>query len=272
MRWLCWLALAACGGFPGGGGGDDDDPGTIDGGITGDGAIEAVGVFDPSVTRVSVEIDFEDGEEPFTGPIVGFGDTFDLTISNVDRIFASTKTLGIPRTTANMENLGAIADEELTVADLLALADAHRSQHDTASLKTYYVVFVSGYFADANGPNMGVLGVSLGTTGVIAMFKDVIRGTNVIGLPNVVRYVEQSTLVHELAHAIGLVDNGVPLTSAHADAPHGAHCTNDACVMYWLNEGANDAAAYAQQHVLTNNTILFDAACLADVDALSGGP
>jgi hypothetical protein len=115
-----------------------------------------------------------------------------------------------------------------------------------------------------------VLGVSLGNTGVIAMFKDVIRSTDVVGLPNIVRFVEQSTIVHELAHAFGLVNNGVPMTTPHQD--HGAHCDNDACTMFFANEGATDAAKFVRDRVLTGSTILFDDNCLADADALTGGP
>jgi hypothetical protein len=39
--------------------------------------------------------------------------------------------------------------------------------------------------------------------------------------------------------------------------------------MYWLNEGAGDAAQFAQQYVLGGDSILFDEQCLADVDALT---
>ncbi|MBA3393378.1 MAG: hypothetical protein H0T89_12075 [Deltaproteobacteria bacterium] len=252
--------LAACGspGGGGGGGGDDTpDPATV---------------FDPSVTRVVIEIDFEDGQEPFTGPILGFGDTMDVTVTNIDRVFAGKKQLTIPRVVGAMENIGAVADEELTSADLLALSNAHRDLRDGTGGKSYYVLFVGGHFADGGGVRPTVLGVSLGGTGVIAMFKDVIRTTSVPAFPNVVRFVEQSTLVHELGHAIGLVGNGVEPTVDHKDTEHGAHCTNDACVMYYLNEGASDAAAFAQKYVLAGNTILFDGACLGDVDALTGGP
>jgi hypothetical protein len=274
MRSHLWFLLAAaCNGTPAGGGGGGDDQPAIDAPKpTNDGQPGVRGVFDPAVTDVTIEIDYEAGAEPYTGPMVGFGDTFDLSVANLDRLFAGTKTLTLPRATSTMENIGAVPDQELTVEDLIALAQAHRSQTDTATKKTYYVLFVGGHFADGNGPNPNVLGISLGGTGVVAMFKDVIRSTSSVGLPNVVRYVEQSTLIHEIAHAVGLVDTGVTMTQPHRDATHGAHCTNDRCVMYWLNEGASDAAAYVQQHVVSNNSILFDAACLADVDALTGGP
>lgn len=247
------LLLAASAAACGGGGDDGED------------------VFDAAVTKVVIEIDFETGQAPFTGPITGFGDTFDLTIENVDRLFSGKKALTVPRVMSEMEDVGAIADEELTSSELLALADAHRGRHDEPDTKTYYLLFVSGHFADASGVQPSVLGLSIGHTGVIAMFKDVIRSTSSPLLPNLVRFVEQSTLVHELGHAIGLVDNGVPTVAAHVDTPHGAHCTNDRCVMYYLNEGASDAAMFARQVITTGNKILFDDQCLADVDARTAG-
>jgi hypothetical protein len=257
------LVAAACGSGGGGGGGDDTG---------GDDSVDGHGAFDAATTAVAVEIDFESGNAPYTGQVLGFGDTFDLLVANLERLFSGTRTLTVPTTEAGMQDVGVIADEELTVADILAIAGEHRDTSDGNGTKTYYVVFVSGNFADGDGPQPGVLGVSIGSTGVVAMFKDVIESTGVPAFPNLERFVEQSTLIHELGHAIGLVDNGVPLTSAHKDAEHGAHCSNQDCVMYWLNEGASDMAAFAQQRVLANDAVLFGPECLADVDALTGGP
>lgn len=263
MRLLfCFLAACNFGNSTSAPAGDDAP---IDARSPGDGSVKGT-VFDPAVTKVTVEVDYETGAEPFTGNIIGFGDTWSITTTNIDRLFSGTKTLAIPTTIGAMESIGDVPDEALTVADMLALAQAHRQGKDTQTEKTYYVLFVSGNLSDDNGPNQNILGVSIGNTGVIVMFKDVIRGAS--GLSNVQRYVEQSTMVHELAHGIGLVNNGVPLTSAHQDSTHGAHCTNDACVMYWQNEGASAMTAWATQYVLTSNTILFKADCLADVDAL----
>ncbi|MBV8758496.1 MAG: hypothetical protein JO257_14520 [Deltaproteobacteria bacterium] len=269
MRTLVWLfALAACGSPRPGGAPAGGDAARSDGaGGAGDAAPQGTYVFDPAVTKVVVEIDYETGEAPYTGTVVGFGDTFDLTVNNLDRLFASKKALTVPRTLAAMEDVGVISDEELTTTDILALAAAHRQQHDTADTKTYYVIFVSGHYADANGPNSQVLGVEVGMTGIVAIFKDVIKTTEGGAVPNISRYVEQSTLTHELAHGIGLVDNGVPMVADHKDAPHGAHCTNSHCIMYWANEGTSGAVSFATQNITGGNTILFDAACLADVDA-----
>jgi hypothetical protein len=272
MRWIsiamCAL-VAACGGSGVGddGSGDTGDTGDIGGD---DDSTGNAGVFDSAVTRVQVEIDREMGADPYTGPVVGGigGDTFDLLLANLDRVFSGTKTLDVPTTLADMEPIGTIADEELTVTDILTIAGMHRQLEDSATVKTYYVVFVTGHFADDGGVRTGVLGVSIGNTGVVAMFKDVIETTQG-AIPNVERYVEQSTLIHELGHAIGLVGNGVATIAAHRDDEHGAHCTNDQCVMYWLNEGASDMAQWAQTYVLSGSSILFDDDCLADVDALT---
>ncbi len=264
MRWpLILLMLAACG--ANGSGDDDDTP-------PGDASVHDNGeVFEPAVTNVVIEIDYETNKEPFTGSSLGSGDAFELSSTNLDRLFANRKTITLPDTLAEMEDIGTISDEELTVQDLLDLAAQRRNQTDGGDTKTYYLMFVSGRFTTDEGPQSGVLGVSIGTTGVIAMFKDVINSTNVIGFPNVVRFVEQATIIHELGHAFGLVDNGVPMVTPHRDTDHGAHCDDDSCVMYYLNEGASDATAFVRDKVLTGNQILFDANCLADADAITGG-
>ena len=277
MRWLSLLVIAAaCQSSPagGGGGGDDTGGGSADARTDGPGGGGGGSTrpFDPAVTSVAIEIDYEANQQPYTGTIVGFGDIWDISQINLDRLFASKKPVMIPRAVADMENIGAIADEELTVTDLLAIAEAHRDRKDTATQKTYYIVFLSGHFADANGPNPNVLGVNIGDTGVVAMFKDVVRGTGSVIDTNTPRYVEQSTIVHEVGHAVGLTDNGVGMQTPHKDAAHGPHCNNNKCVMYWLNEGASEARTFVLQNVLASNTILWDAACLADVDALTGGP
>ena len=272
MRRLSVLVIvAACGGTPagGGGGGDDAPTDARRDGTTGGGATTA---FDPAITKVVIEIDYETNQAPYTGPILGFGDTFDLSSANFARLFAGTKPVELPRVLADMQDIGAVADEELTIQDILAIAAAHRDRHDSADTRTYYLVFVSGHYVQNGTVNPNILGVSIVGTGVIAMFKDVVRGTGGGLGVNTVRYVEQSTIVHEVAHALGMVGGDVPTTSNHEDAAHDGHCTNDKCVMYWLNEGASEATAFATKYVLTKDSVLFGPECLADADALTGGP
>ena len=79
------------------------------------------------------------------------------------------------------------------------------------------------------------------------------------------RYVEQSTLVHESGHAIGLVNNGLPMTSTHEDTAHRAHCSNPDCVMYWQNEGSDALKTFVLNRLNNPSLVMYDQACLKDV-------
>lgn len=223
-------------------------------------------VFGSSYTDVEIEVDYQAGAEPYTGAAgAKVSDLWSVTRTNLARIFPD-KNVTVPSDLAQMEKIEA-AGGLFTSDALLAIAKQHRSKGPTATKATYYVVFVNGYFQDENGKNDAVLGVSLGTTGVLAMFKPVIASSGLPAFPAVERFVEQSTLVHEIGHAVGLVDNGVSMVANHKDAAHGAHCTDTKCVMYWENEGISATREFAKQLLLTGNAVLFKEDCLADLDA-----
>ncbi|MCA9645656.1 MAG: hypothetical protein KC492_33425, partial [Myxococcales bacterium] len=156
------------------------------------------------------------------------------------------------------------ADADFTVEEILGVSAAHRQDRSSASRRTFHVIFFDGYFADSEGRQENVLGVSIGDTGVIAMFKPVIDTTSSA------RFVEQTTLIHEFGHAAGLVNNGVALTSAHHDAPNGAHCTNDRCVMYYLNEGTAGLVSFIQRYLATGDAVVFGQECLDDIKGAAG--
>ncbi len=86
----------------------------------------------------------------------------------------------------------------------------------TQTRRSYYLLFLNGLFDDdgSGKGNPNILGVSLGDTGVIAIFKPVIDGTRQTALDTETpKLVEQLTLIHEFGHAAGLVDNGMPMAS-----------------------------------------------------------
>ncbi|MEN0059089.1 MAG: hypothetical protein AAGB31_09655, partial [Bdellovibrio sp.] len=115
----------------------------------------------------------------------------------------------------------------------------------------------------------GVIGVSLTGTPIIAIFKDVVQSTS--GNPNgaVPKFVEQSTMVHEMGHALGFVNNGVPMVTSHQDTAHGAHTTNSNCVMYWLNEGTSDLTQFVLHYINSGNTVMWGSQVLQDAQAYS---
>lgn len=225
--------------------------------------------FAPEVTatRVVFEIDYQAGAEPYVGDNLAFGPQWGLFETNVAKLFEGTgKTIQVPTTLDRMERLDDIAGSDHDANDILAIADRHRAVQTEGDVLSYYVVWLDGYFSEAGARRNDVLGVSVGR-GVIGMFKPVIAKSVLPLLPTIPRVVEQAVLVHEVGHAFGLVNHGVPLASAHQDVANGAHCANKDCVMYFSVDGTEAALDFVQKRVLSSNTVLFDDACLADVAA-----
>jgi len=218
------------------------------------------GLYGDNVIEVKLEVDYAPNAEPYTTS--ARGNPWALFRANAEAIFEGTGwTLTVPDELAAMEALPAFDGQDFDSQRILDIADAHWDDRGNVNRRVFYVVFLDGYFHDAEGRREDVIGVSIGDTGVIAMFKPVIDG----GLTS--RFVEQTTLIHEFGHAIGLVNNGIPMVEPHHDAPNDAHCTNDRCVMFWLNEGASDAVEFANRFVLTGETVVFDGDCVADIRA-----
>jgi predicted Zn-dependent protease len=169
-----------------------------------------------------------------------------------------------------MERLTDVEGTSFSVDEILDIADRHRDEESSGSTATFYFVWLDGFFRDGDVVEENIIGVSIGDTSVVAMFKPVIESISLPGNSETLqRFSEQTTLIHEFGHAVGLVNRGVPLTSDHHDAENGAHCTNRDCVMFWTNEGVRDLIPFVQNLLASGTTIVFGDECLADVDALT---
>lgn len=253
-------ATGAGGGGNGGGGAGGNGTGA------GVGQPAAAALYGPAIKTIVIEVDYATGAEPYTGPMVGMGDTWDLFEKNAVALFeGGDKTLVVPHTLAEMEELTDVPDQDFDTDDILALAAKHRTEASTADEAALYLLWLPAYYKDKDGVQKNVLGVSLWDTGVIAMFKPVIASGG--GGPLVSHFVEQTTLIHEFGHAAGLVNNGIAMASPHQDEAHGAHCSNQDCVMYYLNEGASDMLLFVQNSIAKGDTDLFGTECLDDAHA-----
>lgn len=226
-------------------------------------------LYGSSIKDIVIEVDYATGMEPYTGEILLFGDTWGVFKTNAERLFeGSGKAIEVPTELSQMEELTDVEGTEFKAEAILDIAAAHRDKVSGGDTATFYFVWLPGYYHDGEKVRTEVLGVSLGGSGVIGMFKPVIEGTGVGGPgTNIEKYVEQATLVHEFGHAIGLVNNGLSMVAAHQDEPHGAHCTNKDCIMYYAIEGTSGAIEFAGKFVKGQSSVLFADDCLADVDA-----
>lgn len=243
--------------------GDESGGGGADASSSGGGAAPVTA--DPTIRAVRIDIAYATGAAPHTEAGPTGRSPFDLAQTNLDRLFTG-RSVTLPRTVEAMSEVKGVAAGPYSSDAILALAAAHRAAAPDPTTATLYVIWLDGYYADDDGENRSVLGVSIGTTGVVAMFRPVIEGAGGLLPTNTAAYVEQSTLVHEVGHAAGLVDNGLAMATAHRDAEHGAHCTNSECIMYWQNAGVEGLSGFLGRNLADGPRVLYDANCLADID------
>ena len=221
-------------------------------------------VFSPQTQTVTIEVDYQEGAEPIITRDTIFSQRAntweDIVRPNIEAMLAEDpKELALPTALDGMEKLAPSSQESYTVDDILKLAEQHRGLLGDEQNATYYVLFLNGFFQKNGEANPTTLGVNLGDTGVIAMFSPVIKSSDA---PS---FVEATTIVHELGHAIGLVATGLPPVDDHHDSDNGAHCTNTDCVMYFRNEGRDAARDFLRRIRDEGTVIVFGDECLEDI-------
>ncbi len=221
-------------------------------------------LFGPEVKEVRVEVDYQAGAAPFVRGNRLMEQPWDFFRINAEALFARhPRDIHVPSGLEEMERIDDIAPKTktFTTEAIMDIAALHRDAYSDGLLASYYVIFLDGHYADENGKRDDVLGVTVGSTGVVAMFKPVIR--KVSGS----RFAEQATLIHEFGHAIGLVNFGLPVVGDHHDEANGAHCNNEDCVMYYLNEGRKDLVEFIERFEATGDAVMFGPDCLRDAFA-----
>lgn len=226
-----------------------------------------------SSNKLVVEVAYESGQAPFAdGNTLSVGSEtvalWDVLERNLSALYVGRSvipSITVPKQLAQMKELPVQGKTSWTPDDILKLSQKYRTGRSSSTETYFWVVFLDGVFNDGTNDSPSTVGVSLGGTTVVAIFKKVVQQTGVSAAGFVPRYVEQATLVHEIGHALGLVDNGLPMKETHKDTEgHGAHCNNPDCVMYWLNEGRSDLIQFAIRMSTLGNVVMYDQKCLDD--------
>ncbi len=225
-------------------------------------------IFYKSMTKLRVEVFYEQGSAPYTGTTALGKDYWDLFTSNIKKIL-STEERGvdvyIPTQLSQMASFEDKNKASWSVSELQSLFSELGSSSSTQDTGYLSIIFLSGAFKDSNGEvKSNVLGIHITGTNRIVIFKDLMKSIEANENMWVARFSEQSVLIHEGGHALGMVNNGLPMSEEHQDSEHGAHCTNDKCVMYWLNEGRDGLKDFIQQYILTGSEIIWGEHCLQD--------
>lgn len=221
--------------------------------------------FFTTASALTVEVAYEPGAEPYDDNLgVSSSSVWWILEENLNALYlgrSNAPVITVPQRMADFTALPAQSKTSWTAEDILQLADRYRVNKSTSGHSYFWVVFVNGRFNNSSG----TIGVSIKGTTVIAIFKDVIKASDPGGPRTLVaKYVEQSTLVHEMGHALGLVNSGLPLKTSHEDTGHPAHCSDPDCVMYWSNEGSADMVNFVRKAITSGSVIMYDGQCLKD--------
>jgi predicted Zn-dependent protease len=209
--------------------------------------------------NLKVRVFYEPGAEPYTEVVVPGLPTpvkaFTVLDKNIKAMFPG-KTVTVPMELAQMSAMSVKNETVWTTQEIhdLGVSLGEASSGDT----TVFNVF----FLNGHAENQYVIGLHLSNTNTIAIFKEVVKSS---GSGTVQKYVEQATLVHEVGHAVGLVNNPLPMITPHEDTAHRAHCINPKCVMYYMNEGAGAMATFIQGRMTNPDLVMLDDKCLKDV-------
>lgn len=219
-----------------------------------------------SSKKLVMDVFYEAGAEPFVGQNPASGkalwNIFEDNLAALFQYRSLIPEIVVPKDFPSMTNIPLQNKSTWSIDDILSLSKKFKGQDSTTDETHFSLYFVNGYAQE--GQN--IIGFNINGTTLIVIFKSVIKATGVL---LVQKYVEQSTLIHEMGHALGLVNNGVPMKIPHEDSSHLHHTTNSNCVMYWANEGTQALINFVTTYLTTGKTIMWGPEVLKDVEALS---
>lgn len=168
-----------------------------------------------------IEVDSIQGQAPSTGAL-------DLLRSRLEEV--ADKPGGIEvRQSDTLASRGGV----WSTRDILDFDASTKDVRTGGKTVATHLLFLDGRFETDD-----VIGVAIGH-GTIAIFSQTIQeacgALCLTGTDSVFRAV----LVHEFGHAMGLVNNGIPMVDPHEDPDHPGHSSNQASVMYWAVETTN---------------------------------
>jgi predicted Zn-dependent protease len=220
-----------------------------------------VDLFYENATELTLNVAYEEDGEPYTE--FNNKNAWTIAQSNLNTLLRprGIQTI-VPFNLGEMTYLGDLPETNFDITRLRSLAADVTNYDNESTQKGITVLFLNGYYERNGAVQDQVLGLNISGTDIVAIFKPVIEASS----PSFTlrKLVEQSTVVHEIGHALGLVNNGVPITTQHQDFENGAHCSNEDCVMYFQNGGAN-VVEFVQPYISGGEIDLFGEDCKNDI-------
>lgn len=220
----------------------------------------AKAVFSDAITSFTLKVVYEVGAEPIVDPLPLGAPTWYIARDSVTALFSThtARTVTVPATLADMQLIADQGRTTWTSAQLTALGDAQFGSAVSGTAATLGVIFLNGTYEG----DTGILGIHITGRPYAFVFKDVVASVG--GTAFQQKYIEQATVMHELGHALGLVNNGVPMVAAHEDVTHAHHSSDTNCVMYWAVEGKSTVLSMIGNFSTANRRNVFGTNSLND--------
>lgn len=175
-------------------------------------------------TSMVVEVDYHPGYKPEST-------STDMLLERLESVCDKPQGIQIQFSETSFSN------EDIWSANDVRVAGWDAKSNDPRDGSTLYwqVLFPAGVYEDSS-----VLGVAVDAS-TVALFKDSIDDAeNIFRRPSAEK-IENSVLVHEVGHLLGLVNTVYTSPADHEDSEHPGHSNNEDSVMYWAIESASIA-------------------------------
>lgn len=231
-------------------------------------------VYFSTMTALQMEIIYESSADPYAGEFQSKKNpitypVWSVTKNNLASLFKTRNqvmNLSIPMTVSEMRTISDSGKSLWSLQDVYDRASSYRVLSSTSTTGSFLVLYVNGYLEDdgrPGKPNKNVMGINLNGTSIIAIFKPVIKDQNKGNLDKTA-ILEQATIVHEMGHALGLVNMGVHTDDLANGRGQGNHCSNQFCVMFRINNGIGHENI-PDRNDDENKTLIFESECLNDI-------
>lgn len=226
---------------------------------------------DSPFSRVYVEIDYVADDDPSDGlPAEPNPEAISYLLSWLDGLCNKSGGFTYNPADSDVIPVPTLSDgspkRNYTYDEVNALEVQYRDHYHEGAEAVLYFLYVNGEYVTDAGEATSVIGFAHHGSSM-AVFKGQVNSARTAEGR---RIYEQSVVVHEVGHLLGLVTAGIPAVNpSHVDndpdTGRGVHCTNQDCLMYW-SVGTLDVL----QGVVSGQIPDLDQDCRNDLAAAGG--